>query len=202
MEVYNCIQVYPMSIKMEKTKYIEVRNNQFSLNAIQVISYRDGSSVLFSCNRLLGDFIKPECITTTSTTTVTTSTTTTTTTTTTTQSTTKMTTTVALDVEEAGSSTAVVVILIVLLSLLLIVISGIVAVFCFLKWNKIKKELFQVTSQAPLLEEKEKEETEPLSEVKIPVPPPPPPPIELGQSVFNSSAILSNFSIFRSLTQL
>ena len=144
-----------MSIKMEKTKYIEVRNNQFSLNAIQVISYRDGSSVLISCNRLLGDFIKPECITTTSTTTVTTSTTTTTTTTTT-QSTTKMTTTVALDVEEAGSSTAVVVILIVLLSLLLIVISGIVAVFCFLKWNKIKKELFQVTSQAPLLEEKER----------------------------------------------
>ena len=49
-----------MSIKMEKTKNIEVRNNQFSLNAIEVISYRDGSSVLISCNRLLGDFIKPE----------------------------------------------------------------------------------------------------------------------------------------------
>ena len=190
-----------MSIKMEKTKYIEVRNNQFSLNAIQVISYREGSSVLISCNRLLGDFIKPECITTTSTTTVTTSTTTKTTTTTK-QSTTKSSTTLAVDVEEAGSSTAVVIILIILLSVLLIIISGIVAVFCFLKWNKIKKELFQVTSQAPLIEEKEKEESEPLAKVEIPVPPPPPPPIELGQSLFISSAILTNFSLSRSLAQL
>jgi len=172
------MKVYPMSIKMEKTKNIEVRNNQFSLNAIEVISYRDGSSVLISCNRLLGDFIKPECITTTSTTTVTTSTTTKITTTTK-PTTTTTSTTVAVDVEPTGSSTAVVVVLIILLSLLLIIISGIIAAVCFLKWNKIKKEFFQVTSQAPLIEEKEKEESEPLSKVEIPVPPPPPPPIEL-----------------------
>ena len=74
-------------------------------------------------------------------------------------------------------------VLIILLSLLLIIISGIIAAVCFLKWNKIKKEFFQVTSQAPLIEEKEKEESEPLSKVEIPVPPPPPPPIELGQSL-------------------
>ena len=43
-----------MSIMLEKTKYVEVRNNQFSMNAIQVISYKDGSSVYISCNRLLG----------------------------------------------------------------------------------------------------------------------------------------------------
>ena len=54
------------------------------------------------------------------------------------------------------------------------------AAVCFLKWNKIKKEFFKVTSQAPLIEEKEKEETEPLSKVEIPVPPPLPPPIEIG----------------------
>merc|ERR1711879_853717 len=78
-----------------------------------------------------------------------------------------------------GSSTAVVVVLIILLSLLLIIISGIIAAVCFLKWNKIKKEFFKVTSQAPLIEEKEKEETEPLSKAEIPVPPPLPPPIEI-----------------------
>merc|ERR1712110_1145257 len=57
--------------------------------------------------------------------------------------------------------------------------SGIIAAVCFLKWNKIKKEFFKVTSQAPLIEEEEKEETEPLSKVEIPVPPPLPPPIEI-----------------------
>ena len=167
-----------MSIKLEKTKYITVQNNQFNLNAVQVISYRDGSSVLISCNRLLGDFIKPECITTTSTTTASTSTTTKTTTTT--VATTTTTTTAVVDVEPAESNTAIFVILIILLSLVLIIISGLVAAVCFLKWNKIKKEFFKVTSQAPLIEEKEKEETEPLSKVEIPAPPPLPPPIEIG----------------------
>ena len=168
-----------MSIKLEKTKFIAVQNNQFNLKAEDAVSYRDGSTVLISCNRLLGDFIKPECITTTSTTTVSTSTTTKTTTTTAT--TTKSTTTAAaVDVEPAESNTAIFVILIILLSLVLIIISGLVAAVCFLKWNKIKKEFFKVTSQAPLIEEKEKEETEPLSKVEIPAPPPLPPPIEIG----------------------
>ena len=77
------------------------------------------------------------------------------------------------------------VILIILLSLVLIIISGLVAAVCFLKWNKIKKEFFKVTSQAPLIEEKEKEETEPLSKVEIPVPPPLPPPVEIGSLFIN-----------------
>ena len=169
-----------MSIKLEKTKYITVQNNQFNLNAVEVISHRDGSSVLISCNRILGDFIKPECITTTSTTTVSTSTTTRTTTTTMATTTTTSTTRAVVDVETAESNTAIFVILIILLSLVLIIVSGLVAAVCFLKWNKIKKEFFKVTSQAPLIEEKEKEETEPLSKVEIPVPPPLPPPVEIG----------------------
>merc|ERR1711953_1091804 len=93
------IKVYPMSIKLEKTKFIAVQNNQFNLKAEDAVSYRDGSSVLISCNRLLGDFIKPECITTTSTTTASTSTTTKTTTTTV-ATTTTTTTTAVVDVEE------------------------------------------------------------------------------------------------------
>ena len=168
-----------MSIKLEKTKYIEVKNNQFNLNAIDVISYRDGSSVLISCNRLLGDFIKPECITTTTTTTVTTSTTTKTTTTTMPTTTTESTTRVAV-VQPVESNGAIFVIFVILLSLVLIISSGLLAAVCFLKWNKIKKEFFQISSQPPLIEDKEKEETEPLSKVEILVPPPLPPPIEIG----------------------
>merc|ERR1711953_107308 len=113
------IKVYPMSIKLEKTKFIAVQNNQFNLKAEDAVSYRDGSTVLISCNRLLGDFIKPECITTTSTTTVSTSTTTKTTTTTLATTTTTSTTRAIVDVEKAESNTAIFVILI-LLSLLLI----------------------------------------------------------------------------------
>ena len=68
----------------------------------------------------------------------------------------------------------------ILLSLLLIVISGLVAAVCFLKWNKIKKDLFQVASQAPLMEAKEEAELLTKPPV-IPEPPPPPPPVELGE---------------------
>ena len=58
-------RVYPKSVVLEKTKVVQVMNNQFSAEAIQVISYKDGLSVFISCNRLLGDFVKPECFTTT-----------------------------------------------------------------------------------------------------------------------------------------
>merc|ERR1719282_2208019 len=137
------------------------------MNAIQVISYKDGSSVLISCNRLLGDFIKPECIPTTTTTTTTTTPPSTTSTTSPRTSTTKL---IVVE-KEVEANTGVVIILVILLSLLLIIISGLIAAVCFLKWNKIKKELFHVTSQAPLIEGKEKEETELLTKpVVIPEP--------------------------------
>ena len=83
-------------------------------------------------------------------------------------------------VAEEGSS-AVVVVLVVLLSLLLILVTGLVTAVCYLKWNKIKRDLFHVTSQAPLIETKEKEEAELLTKPVIPEPPPPPPPVELGK---------------------
>ena len=78
--------------------------------------------------------------------------------------------------------------LVILLSLLLIIISGLVAAVCFLKWSKIKKDLFQVAgaSQAPLIEEKEEAELLTKPPV-IPEPPPPPPPVELGEFYFQFS---------------
>ena len=74
---------------------------------------------------------------------------------------------------------------VILLSLLLIIISGLVAAVCFLKWSKIKKDLFQAAgaSQAPLIEEKEEAELLNKPPV-IPEPPPPPPPVELGEFLF------------------
>ena len=90
----------------------------------------------------------------------------------------------------------VVVILIILLSLLLILISGLTAAVCFLKWNKIKKELFHVTSQAPLLEGKEKEEQELLTKPVIPEPPPPPPPVELGK-VLKTKLLIHNVEPYK-----
>ena len=72
--------------------------------------------------------------------------------------------------------------------MLLIIISGLVAAVCFLKWSKIKKDLFQVAgaSQAPLIEEKEEAELLTKPPV-IPEPPPPPPPVELGEFYFQFS---------------
>ena len=76
---------------------------------------------------------------------------------------------------------------VIVLSLLLIIISGLVAAVCFLKWSKIKKDLFQAAaaSQAPLIDEKEEAEAELLTKPPvIPEPPPPPPPMELGDIYF------------------
>ena len=98
-----------MSIMIETSKNVEVRNNQFSMNAHQVISYKDGSSVFISCNRMLGDFVKPECIPTT-TTTKTTTTTTKITTTATRRTTTVPTTMLPIVIEKETEGSSVVVI--------------------------------------------------------------------------------------------
>jgi hypothetical protein len=80
---------------VDKTKNVEVVNNEFSINAIkvgksitfsynypfkyarfvQVILAKDGSHLFISCNRLLGLPVSPECVTTTTTSTTTTPTT-------------------------------------------------------------------------------------------------------------------------------
>ena len=60
------------SVKIKKTKQVEVINNELSINAIKAISASEGSHLFISCNRLLGDPIAPECLPTTTTTNTTT----------------------------------------------------------------------------------------------------------------------------------
>ena len=55
------------SVKIKKTKQVEVINNELSINAIKAISASEGSHLFISCNRLLGDPIAPECLPTTTT---------------------------------------------------------------------------------------------------------------------------------------
>ena len=165
-----------MSVVVEKTKVVEVMNNQFSASALQVISYKDGSSVFISCNRLLGDYIKPECFTTT---TVTTTSTTTTTTITTTTTTTHpiVTTTHPPTTSPAQPHVLLFTIILILLFLVIIVLAVVVLAICYSHWARIKKELFKVTSGPPQLDTKE--ECDPLQVIAIPAPPPPPPPIKM-----------------------
>jgi len=82
------------SITVKSAKEVEVINNQFSLNAIQVVRSSEGSRLYISCNRLLGEVQSPECVTTSTTAVVrpTTPTPTTTSSTTTLSSTTRSTT--------------------------------------------------------------------------------------------------------------
>ena len=46
--------IYPRSIEVEKVKEVVVINNEFGINAIKVVSARDGSLLYISCNRLVG----------------------------------------------------------------------------------------------------------------------------------------------------
>jgi len=55
------------SITVKSAKEVEVINNQFSLNAIQVVRSSEGSRLYISCNRLLGEVQSPECVTTSTT---------------------------------------------------------------------------------------------------------------------------------------
>jgi len=168
------MRVHPNSVVLEKTKVVEVVNNQFSVEAIQVINYKEGSSVFISCNRLLGDFIKPECFTTStvSTTTITSTTTSTTTTTTTTSS---PTTARTLPDHPQPQQSPLVTILIVLIILLLLVMLLVILAICVMNWTKLKKQITQFTSPTPPTLDQEDVE-EPLH---VPAPPPPPPPVEL-----------------------
>jgi hypothetical protein len=46
--------IYPRSIEVDKVKEVVVINNEFAINAIKVVSAKDGSLLYISCNRLLG----------------------------------------------------------------------------------------------------------------------------------------------------
>ena len=65
--IRDCIflRMVPSSVTVRKTKQVEVLNNEMSLNAIKAVSTSDGSHLVISCNRLLGDPVAPECLPTT-----------------------------------------------------------------------------------------------------------------------------------------
>ena len=68
----NFLRVSPKSIVVEKTKDVTVLKNEMTINALEVVYAKDGSHLMISCNRLLGQPISPECSKTTTTTTTTT----------------------------------------------------------------------------------------------------------------------------------
>merc|ERR1711953_1049373 len=53
------------SVTVKSAKEVEVINNVFSLNAIQVVKSNKGSRLYISCNRLIGASQSPECVFTT-----------------------------------------------------------------------------------------------------------------------------------------
>jgi len=55
------------SVTVKSAKEVEVINNQFSINAIQVVKSNEGSRLYISCNRIIGESLSPECVTTTAT---------------------------------------------------------------------------------------------------------------------------------------
>lgn len=176
-------RVYPKSMVLEKTRVVEVVNNQFSVEAIQVISYKEGSSVFISCNRLLGDFIKPECFTTTTASTTTLrSTTTTTISTTATTTTSKPATIRSLPTPSQPQQSPLVTILVILIIILLLVMLLVISAICVINWTKIRKQFDHLSSPPPTPDHKDDEE--PLHVVAVPAPPPPPPPVEM-ESLLN-----------------
>jgi len=52
------------SVTVKSAKEVEVINNQFSINAIQVVKSNEGSRLYISCNRIIGESQSPECVTT------------------------------------------------------------------------------------------------------------------------------------------
>jgi len=64
LSVTDCVfeRISPGSISIESAKEVVVVNNQFSINAIQVVKSNGGSSLYISCNRLLGVPGSPECV--------------------------------------------------------------------------------------------------------------------------------------------
>ena len=55
-------RISPGSISVKSAKEVVVVNNQFNINAIQVVKTNEGSSLYISCNRLLGVPGSPECV--------------------------------------------------------------------------------------------------------------------------------------------
>ena len=76
------LRIAHKSIVVDKIKQVTVIDNEMTVNAFTVVFAKDGSHLMISCNRLLGQRPSTDCTTTTTTTTTTSSTTTTTTTTT------------------------------------------------------------------------------------------------------------------------
>jgi len=58
-------RISPASITAVGSKDILILNNQFNINAVEVIKASKGSKLYISCNRLLAEPLNPECVTTT-----------------------------------------------------------------------------------------------------------------------------------------
>ena len=70
------LRLSPHSVVVDKTKKVTVVKNVMSVNAIEAVYAKDGSHLMISCNRLVGQPVSPECTWTTPTSTTTTTTTT------------------------------------------------------------------------------------------------------------------------------
>ena len=55
-------QIQPQSIVVERTKELVMVGNQFGESDSSVLSYRDSTSVLILCNRVVGTEPSPECV--------------------------------------------------------------------------------------------------------------------------------------------
>jgi len=56
-------RISPASITAVGSKDILILNNQFNINAVEVIKASKGSKLYISCNRLLDEPLNPECVT-------------------------------------------------------------------------------------------------------------------------------------------
>jgi hypothetical protein len=65
VSIIDCVfnKTYPGSIHVDNVKEVEIVNNQFSINTIEVIKTTKSPNLYISCNRLLGEAVSMECAT-------------------------------------------------------------------------------------------------------------------------------------------
>ena len=63
IEIVDCVfeQVHLQSIVVERSRELEMVGNQFGGSAVQILSYRDTSSAIIRCNRVMGSVIRHGC---------------------------------------------------------------------------------------------------------------------------------------------
>ena len=63
LQIRDCVfeKIHFQSIVVERTKELEMVGNQFGGPGVKILSYRDSSSAMIRCNRVVGAVIMPEC---------------------------------------------------------------------------------------------------------------------------------------------